>query len=127
MSELGIKESVEKNCKKTFNPNENFLTDSDAKLTSGERKLKESAVEVKVDIETLKALAKNYFYSIGDTEMASAVDSPDRKIRGDALKEAGEKCPELGRMLKEYDEKLIKKVEQRMDKLDEWLKERGYK
>lgn len=126
MSELGIKGSVEKIVKKALNPNENLLTNSDTTLTPGHRALNENSIEVKVDLETLKTLAKNYFYSIGDVEMANAVDSVDPEIRSKAFNEVSEKCPEIGRLIQEHDEKLIKKLDEKIDKIEKRLKEKGY-
>lgn len=120
--ELLIK-GAEKLAKEALDPNENILKTQEHNVYSGKGEIKAEKFP-EVTIDTIKEYAKNYFYGIGDIEMAEAVDSVDLKRRSKALMEAGEKCPELGRMMKEHDEKLIKEINEEIDDIMADLKTR---
>lgn len=120
--ELLIK-GAEKLTKEALDPNENLLKTQETNVYSGKGEIKAEKIP-EVTIDTIKEYAKNYFYGIGDIEMAEAVDSVDLKRRSKALMEAGEKCPDLGRMMKEHDEKLIKEINEEIDDIMADLKTR---
>lgn len=120
--ELLIK-GAENLAKEALDPNENILKSQEHNVCSGKGEIKAEKFP-EVTIDTIKEYAKNYFYGIGDIEMAEAVDSVDLKRRSKALMEAGEKCPDLGRMMKEHDEKLIKEINEEIDDIMADLKTR---
>lgn len=120
--ELLIK-GAEELTKEALDPNEKLLKTQEPNVCSGKGEIKTEKIP-EVTIDTIKEYAKNYFYGIGDIEMAEAVDSVDLKRRSKALMEAGEKCPELGRMMKEHDEKLIKEINEEIDDIMADLKTR---
>ncbi|MBR3975736.1 MAG: hypothetical protein IKJ88_07755 [Clostridia bacterium] len=119
--EMLIKAAVENFAKKELNPLEKLLQPQEKEVFAAKKEVKGKNI-FEVTIEDIKELAKNYFYGIGNIEMAEAVDSLNPKVRSKALVEAGEKCPELGRMMKEHDDKLIREINEEIDEIMSGLK-----